>query len=412
MIYVKLVTGDMLWTNINSVPNQYAYLTENISCDVVIIGAGVTGALSAYTLSKEGINTVLIDKNIIGYGSTRACTAILEYAIDTDLHELSSMIGKDNAVTCFKETEKGLNTIQTIIHDLDDPCDFTYKDCLLYTYKDSDINTIKNEYELRKNSGFNVSYVDAESAKDKFSFALTGGIYSHGLAGQLDPYRFTHALIRQGIKQGLRAYENTEAMEVVSDADGVVITTPNDFTITAKKVIMAKGYEMRKYFDEKTAILTRSFNIVTKPINQPEGWHEQCIIRDMDDPYIYVRGTADHRIIMGGEDESLGGERSKMSNLTQDDPLSNQKYQVLFDKLMKLFPKMQGLEIDYTFSGYFGETKDGLPYIGEHHDYPNHYFCLAFGSNGIINGVIGARLIKELYLGQRSPIHDLFALER
>ena len=409
---MKLVTGDTLWTKINDVLNQYPYLTEDTQCDVIIIGAGVTGALCAYTFAKENINTVLIDKSIIGYGSTRGCTAILEYAIDTNLHELTAMIGQENAVTCFKETANGLYAIEKIVQDLDDDCAFKIKDCLYYTYKDQDINTIKNEYELRKNNGFQVSYMDAESAKDKFSFALVGGIYSHKLCGEIDPYRFTHALIRKGVSCGLKVYENTDALEITSTNDGMTIKTANDFTIKAKKVIMAKGYELRKYFDKKTALLTRSFNIVTKPITNPEGWYQQCVIRDMDDPYIYVRGTADGRIIMGGEDESLGGERSKMSNLTQDDPLSVQKYQVLLDKLKKLFPKIPNLEIDYAFSGYFGETKDGLPYIGEHHDYPNHYFCMAYGSNGVINGVLGSHMILDLYRGKSSKLHELFSLER
>ncbi len=412
VILVKLVTGDALWTKINTVPNQYPYLKEDITCDVAIVGAGVTGALCGYKFAKDKIDTILIDKNIIGYGSTRACTAILEYAIDTNLHELSAMIGKDNAVTCFKETEKGLYEINRIVDELDDDCGFKLKDSLYYTYKDNDINTIKNEFELRKNSGFNVSYVDAKGAKDKFSFAITGGIYSHKLVGEIDPYRFTHALIRKGVEHGLRVFENTEAIEVRSTQDGITIKTPNEFTIKAKKVIMAKGYEMRKYFKKTTAILTRSFNIVTNPIENPEGWFGQCVIRDMDDPYIYIRETVDHRIIMGGEDESLGGDRSKMSCLEQNDPLSKQKYQVLLDKLTKLFPQIRGLEIAFAFSGYFGETKDGLPYIGEHHDYPNHYFCMAYGSNGIINGVLGASLIKDLYRGKHSKLHELFDMER
>ena len=33
------------------------------TCDIVIIGAGLSGLLTAYTLSNEGINVVLVDKS-------------------------------------------------------------------------------------------------------------------------------------------------------------------------------------------------------------------------------------------------------------------------------------------------------------------------------------------------------------
>jgi glycine/D-amino acid oxidase-like deaminating enzyme len=70
------------------------------------------------------------------------------------------------------------------------------------------------------------------------------------------------------------------------------------------------------------------------------------------------------------------------------------------------------MNIEYEFSGFFGETKDGLPYIGEHKDYKNHYFLMAYGSNGVIYGVTGARLIKELYFGNNPSILEVFRLDR
>jgi len=409
---MNLVSGDTIWSKINNIPNKYTYISENIECDIVIIGAGITGALCSYYFTKEDVDTVILDKNIIGYGSTRASTAILQYEIDKDLSGLKGIVGYKNAVDCFKETEKGLYEIDKIVKDIDDDCGFKIKDCLYYTYKNNEVNFIRNEYDLRKDSGFNVSYIDEEKAKNKFSFNIKGGIYSKDLAGEIDPYRFTHSLIRKGVQNGLRVYENTEVLNIKNENDKVVLTTNNGFKIKAKKVIIAKGYEARKYFSKKTAILTRSFNIVTKPLTSFEGWYNKCIIRDTDNPYIYIRGTEDNRIIIGGEDEKLGGERSKIYNLKNEDSLSYNKYNILLNKVKSYFPQINNIEIEYTFSGFFGETKDGLPYIGEHKDYPNHYFCLGYGSNGVIYGLIGAKLIRDLHFGGNPPILNLFRLDR
>lgn len=409
---MKIVTGDTIWSKKNKIPCKYTYLSDDIDCDVVIIGGGVTGALCSYYFTEKGINTVLVDRNIIGYGSTRGCTAILQYEIDVDLSGLKGLIGYENAVNCFNETANSLKEISNIINNIDDDCAFEIKDCLYYTYKENEVNFIKNEYTLRKESGFDVDYIDENISKDKFSFDIKGGIYSKGLAGEIDPYRFTHSLIRKSVENGLKVYENTEVINIDNSNNDILLTTKNGFNIHAKKVVIATGYEGRKFFNKKTAILTRSFNIVTKPLEDFEGWYNKCILRDTDDPYIYIRGTDDNRIIIGGEDEKIGGENSKMYDLEQCDPVSIDKYNVLYNKLTKLFPNIRDIEIEYKFSGFFGETKDGLPYMGEHKDYKNHYFCLSYGSNGVLYGIMGAKLLSDLYVGKTSPMLDLLSVER
>ena len=409
---MNLIAGNPIWTNINKIPNKYHYISEDIECDVVIVGGGVTGALTSYYFSKSGVDTVVIDKNIIGYGSTKGSTSILQYEIDTDLTGLKGIVGTQNAVDCFNETKNAVYEIEKIVKDLDDNCAFRYRDCLYYTDKFNEVNFMRKEYELRKENGFNVRFIDKDNSKDYFSFNLMAGIYSKDLAGDIDPYRFTHSLIRKSVENGTKVYENTEVIDIRNENKGVVLTTTNGFKIKANKVIIATGYEGRRNFKKKSAILTRTFTIVTKPVNEFRNWYNQCIIRDAENAYTYIRTTNDNRIIIGGEDEKVGGERSKMSNLSNEDALSYTKYERLYNKLISLFPDLENIEIEFTFSGLFGETKDGLPYVGEHKDYPNHYFNLGYGSNGIIYGLIGAKLLRDLYFGSNPPILNLFKIDR
>lgn len=62
-------------------------LTSNADCDVIVLGGGITGALIAHTLCKKGVAVVVIDKRDIGWGSTSASTAMLQYEIDTELSD-------------------------------------------------------------------------------------------------------------------------------------------------------------------------------------------------------------------------------------------------------------------------------------------------------------------------------------
>jgi glycine/D-amino acid oxidase-like deaminating enzyme len=411
-LFMKYVSTNTYWNSINKVPKTYPYLSEDIECDVVVIGAGITGASCAYYFAEAGINTVIVDKNIVGYGSTRASTSILQYEIDSNILGLKGTIGIDKAVDAFKLCKKALYDIESIVKNMDEDCSFGIHDCLYYAYEYADVNMIKEEYELRKQNGFEVELILEENAKERFPFLIKAGIYSKDLAGEVDPYRLTHALISSSEKRGLRIFENTEIIDIKEFEDYKILMTKNEFKIKAKKIIIAQGYESRKYIDKKIATLTRTFTIVTEPISKIQEWYNKCIIRDTNSLYTYLRPTQDNRIIIGGEDLDVGGENSKMSNLSNDDPVAIEKYNMLEQKLKTFFPSIKDAKIEYKFSGVFGDTKDSLPYFGEYKDNSGIYFNLSYGANGILYAIIGAQLLRDLYLGNRRPELGLFSFDR
>jgi glycine/D-amino acid oxidase-like deaminating enzyme len=88
------------------------------------------------------------------------------------------------------------------------------------------------------------------------------------------------------------------------------------------------------------------------------------------------------------------------------------KYSTLENKLKSFFPQIKDIEVEYKFNGVFGVTSDGLPYIGEHPDHPNTFFCLSYGSNGILYGIVGAQMLRDLYLGEVRKELKLFRFGR
>ena len=84
---MDLRSGHPFWRLKNGLLADYPSLKHDESCEVAIIGGGITGALVAYHLAQEGVETVLVDTRDIGAGSTAASTALLQYEIDTELHD-------------------------------------------------------------------------------------------------------------------------------------------------------------------------------------------------------------------------------------------------------------------------------------------------------------------------------------
>src|SRR6476620_746904 len=81
----------------NGIMRAYPSLSKNMSADVIVIGAGITGALVSWHLSTKGVRSIVLDKRHVGMGSTAASTSLLQYEIDTPLHELQKKVGSKNA---------------------------------------------------------------------------------------------------------------------------------------------------------------------------------------------------------------------------------------------------------------------------------------------------------------------------
>jgi len=91
---MDLKSGQPFWPIKNGPLGHYFPLDQDVDCEVAIIGAGVTGALVAYYLTKEGIHTIIVDRREVGTGSTSATTGLLQYEVDTPLFELMGKVGK------------------------------------------------------------------------------------------------------------------------------------------------------------------------------------------------------------------------------------------------------------------------------------------------------------------------------
>ncbi len=70
-----------MWTKNMEKKKTYPTLSKDIKTEIVIVGGGITGALTAHYFMKQGMRCVLVDKSNIATHATSASTAILKYEI-------------------------------------------------------------------------------------------------------------------------------------------------------------------------------------------------------------------------------------------------------------------------------------------------------------------------------------------
>ncbi len=398
----EYVKGDPIFTSINENKKQYNYLTNDIETDVLIIGGGVSGCINAYYLSTNNINTVLIEKSRIGHLSTSVTTSLLQYELDDTLLELKSVMGLDNSIRAYKLCIDALDEVNKFVNKYGNECDYQKRDTLFYTSDSLGKLEIQNEYELRKENGLDVEYIDENNGL--YSFDLKAGVLAKDGGCEIDPYKYSHQLLKVATDNNCRVYENTEAKSIEYHKDYVEVTTIYGYKIKAKKVIVATGYNTSLFTNRNFAKKYNTFNIATKPLKEIIGWDNKVLIRDNKDPYHYLRTTKDNRIIIGGEDVDF--------NLIENEEIANKKYDLLEQKLKNMFKDIPDLEIEYRYCGCFATTKDNLGFVGKDLEHDNLWYCLGYGANGILFAILGAKMLLKLYNGEVDKDMDLFRVDR
>lgn len=400
---MRLRTLEAFFLLKNGLLYTYPMLRHSVDTEIVVAGAGITGTLISHALIDAGYNVVLIDKGDIAQGSTAATTAMLQYEIDVPLFRLSKMIGEENAARCYREGISAIHHLETLLKKYPVDCNFQLKQSLYIAHSRSAKKDLEKEFTIREKHKLGVTWMDAENVQQEYGIHCEGAILSH-TAASTDAYRLAHELIHLNCKRRLQVYDQTEIEHIDYGDKGVVLRIKGENIIHAKKIIFCTGFETTRMLKEKIAKLFYTWACVSEEHIAVKRKLHDTLVWDTDNPYFYMRTTADNRLLIGGEDSSYTS-----GSATQQ--LKERKAKALIRKLNKMMPDVD-FEDDFSWGGVFGSTKDGLPYIGTSPEYENAYFVLGFGGNGITFSIQGMKIITDLLEGKKNDLAELYRFGR
>ncbi|MFS0555631.1 NAD(P)/FAD-dependent oxidoreductase [Brevibacillus sp. 179-C9.3 HS] len=400
---MNFVNGKLYWPETLPAPPRYPSLTEDVKCDVVIIGGGEAGALVSYYLKQHDVDVILVEKGRVSGGSSSANTGLLQIFNDKTLTGCIHSFGEQKGVRFYELTRQAVDELEKISGALELSPDYIRRDCLYYASEPTDAETLRTEYQLLKKHGFPVTYFERADVEKQFSFSKAGAIYSKGDA-EINPYKFANGVIAHSVRKGMRVFENTEVVHQKVQDDGLLVYTKGGHTIKCRHAVFATGYEAQSMKRNANAVISSSFSIVTNRVDALIGWPKACLIWETARPYLYIRTCPEGRIIVGGLDEPL-------NDLKKSDASSLMKRDQLLAKIQELFPQIP-MRAEYYWGATFVGTHDGLPLFGEQEGYPHCLFTLGYGGNGTVYSTIGGQIISDLIIKGNHPDANLFAFDR
>lgn len=354
----------------------------------------------AERLTRRGLDVVLLDRQTPGRGSTAASTAMLLWEIDRPLAQLTDIYGFERAARCYRASAVAVSGLLSLVHQLGIRCQLRSHSSL-YLASDLGASDLRLEAELRQRAGLASIFLEYGELLRNYSLSREAALHSQGSA-DADPVLLTSGLLNAVTSRGARLYR-ANAVTFDSGACSVHAATDEGIEISARQLVLATGYVMPDIVQPTVHKGASSWAVATVP-QQANLWKDGALIWEASEQYHYARTTADGRIIFGGEDEAI-------VDPEQRDGLTAAKTERLKQALHRLWPA-GSLELDYTWSGTFDTTFDGLPLIGRVPGHKNILAAYGYGGNGITFSYLAAHLLDCLIAGETSPLLDDFSIDR
>lgn len=384
-------------------PGSFLPLERDVSCDVVIVGAGISGALMAEHLSALGYQVVILDRETPGFGSTVASTAMLLWEIDRRLGFLTGRFGFERAANIYLHSLKSVAGLSKLVGSHALACAFRPRPSLYLAAGDVGARELREEHELRARAGLPGHFLDHPTLLQHFGIDREAALFSPGSA-EADPLLLAQGLLAQAIARGARLFKG-EAVRFESLGPRAGVVLDSGHSIEASAIVLATGYIMPDIVKSDLHNASASWALATPPQSPAGQWQDGALIWEASEDYLYARLTADGRIVVGGEDED------GMEDGEARAALAGPKASALLAKLHALFPHADA-RAEMIWSGAFGTTEDGLPLIGEVPGHPRIFAAYGYGGNGITFSYMASRVIARQIAGERERWFDDIALDR
>lgn len=363
-------------------------LEGDVTCDVCVIGAGITGSSAALHLAEQGYNVVLLEGRQVGWGASGRSGGQAIIGYNSGIRDIAKLVGRDDAQKLW---DLGLYSKELLVdtvtkHDIQ--CDLKWGH-LMMAIKQRHVRELE---ELKEEMETETAYeglemLDKAAARERVgSEKYIGALYDPG-SGHLHPLNYTLGLAAAAEKAGATIYEQSPATHIQEGAEPV-ITTP-DGTVKCKHVIMCANAYLDKLQPKiaKKIMPVGTFIVATEPLGEDMA---KSLIRDdegvVDINFVlnYWRRSADNRMLFGG--------RVSYSGLVPFD-----LKQTMGNTMRDIYPQLKDAKVEFGWGGNVAITVNRLPHFGRVGN--NIYFAHGFSGHGILFTGMAGKLMAEAVQG-------------
>ncbi len=363
-----------LWSATSDIPS-FPKLNHDINVDVLIIGGGIAGLLTAYLLHHSGVNYALVEKNNICGGNTENTTAKITFQHGLIYAKLLKDVGAERAAMYLHAGKAAFERLTALCRGID--CDYEIRDN--YVFSVDDRAKLENEISALMQIGYKAEL--CETKKLSLPFDVAGAV-KFSKQAQFHPLKFLSVIAKE-----LNIYENTfvkDIQENIAITDNAKISADNIIIASHFPFINRHGAYFLKLYQH------RSYVIALENAQYLNGMYVDC-----DSKGLSFRNYDDFLLLGGGAHRTAqnGG-----------------NWKELRDFAKKYYPNATE---QYFWAAQDCMSLDAMPYIGYYSkNTPCLYTATGFNKWGMTGSMLSAMILRDLVLKEKNDFTEVFSPSR
>lgn len=360
-----------LWQKNAELP-RFEKLSEDISTDVLVIGGGFAGLMTAYLLHEKGADCVLLEKDRICGATTAKTTAKITALHGLCYSKILKTYGKEYAQMYYYANNQAIEGIKSLCHKAGIYAE--EKESYVYSFNQ---NKVYKEVKAFEKMGIKYKYTD--SLPLPVTAASAVGFENQG---QFNPIKLAGFLVK-----GLKIFENTKVQEMI----GTTAVTPYG-KVKAKKVVVATHFPfINKHGSYFLKLYQhRSYIIALKNAQKLDAMYV-----DNSKTGLSFSSFGEYLLLCGA------GHR------TAKQGCGYKSLRAFADEHYKSAEEILNYSAQDTIS------LDGIPYIGKYSkNTPDLYIVSGFNKWGITSSFVGGEIISADILGKSKDYDPVFSPQR
>lgn len=370
---------------------------ENRTADVVVVGAGITGLITAVLLARAGKDVLVVEAQYVGAGATGNTTAKISLLQGSRMSKIVAKHGPERARQYVEGNTEGLEWLMQ--HCEAHGLSVQREDAYTFAQSAEGVPSARAEYQACRKAGLEVEWVDAADDGGGVPFPFHGAVKLARQA-QFDPMPLLDSLVVELDERGGRLVQGLRVQKVSGKGNGLAVhtrsATGDEFEIEAAQVVLATGIPIldRGGFFARLKP-SRSYCLAYQvPGEIPRGMYLSA-----DSPTRSLRyaptATGD-LLIVGGAGHPVGHQKSPASSVAELD-----------DWARRHFP---GAQRTHYWSAQDYSPIDDLPYVGPILPGSESVFvATGFDKWGMTNGTAAGLALAGRILGGRMDWAEAFA---
>lgn len=347
-------------------------LDSREEASVCVVGGGFAGLNTALGLAERGMrNVTLLESNEIGHGASGRNGGFVFGGFSRGEEALLRELGPKRARALYCGTTEAVSLIRRRIDQYGIDCDVSDAGVIWANwFRDQDILRQRQRL-LEQYYGEHWEWLPKSELRRRIRTAR----YHDGLferhAFHFHPLKYVRGIADAASRQGVTIHEHSPACGLQRDGARWRVRTPNGEVLAENVVLACGGYLARLRQRVDAAVLPiATYVMVTQPLESRMGeiLSTNAAVYDTRFAFDYYRPLADTRLLWGGRISVL-------------DRSSETVKRLLYRDLLKVFPQLKGVRIDYAWSGLMSYARHQMPQIGQVDE--GLWLAQAFGGHGV-----------------------------